>query len=157
MDDQAHVRLVHAHAEGVGRGDHPHAAGEEGLLHRALVRWQHATVEIAAGQIGIGEETRDFFHRLLACAENDCAALFTQCVLQQAQHLRVLGCRWRRAHFIVKILTAYAALESVEHNAQALLEVLADVVHHIRLGGRREAEHRRRLVLLARADESRDV
>ncbi|MPN55448.1 hypothetical protein SDC9_203130 [bioreactor metagenome] len=56
MDDQTHVGLVHAHAEGVGGGNDAQAAGEKGFLHRAFFRRQHASVKMAAGEPGLFQE-----------------------------------------------------------------------------------------------------
>ena len=46
VDDRAHVRLVHAHPEGVGGADHPHVVGEEAALHR------RAPLAVEAGVVG---------------------------------------------------------------------------------------------------------
>ena len=91
MDHRAHVGLVTAHAEGIGGGDHPQRAGKKILLHPALVGRHHATVKIAAVEAGLLEEGGDLLHGLLPRAEDDRAAFLLQRLLQQPQHLAVLG------------------------------------------------------------------
>ena len=157
VDHQAHVGLVHPHAEGVGGRDHPQAAGQEGLLHRALVGRQHAAVKVAAGEACVLEELRELLDRLLARAEDDGAAVLAQGLLQQAQDLAVLGLHRHRAHLVAEVFAAHPAFEALEAEAEALLEVSADVIDHIRLGGGGETEHRRGRGLLPCLDEARHV
>ena len=157
VDHQPHIGFVHAHAEGVGRGDDAPAASDELLLHRTLDVGIQAAVEVGAVDPGLLEKVGDRFGGLLLGAEDDDPALFAQRLFQQAQHLTELGLGRNRVDLVDQIVPAHAAFEPVEFQTQPLAEVRGDVVDDIGLGGGGEAEDRRAMVLLRGPDELGDV
>ena len=73
MNDQAHIRLVDAHTEGVGGDDHPEATTDELLLYVFLGFWRQASVEVGGVDVFGAEILSDIFG-LGACRTVDDSA-----------------------------------------------------------------------------------
>ena len=156
VDHQAHVGLVDAHAEGVGRGDHAQLAADERLLHAALLVGVEPAVEMRCVDAGLAQEGGELLGRLLPCAEDDHAAGFAERILDQLQCPRELLLRGNRNHLVGEVVARYAAGEDFELDAESLAEMRDDVFDDVRLRRRSEGEHGRHL-LVAATDEARDV
>ena len=90
MDDQADIRLVNAHSEGVGGRDDPEVAADERFLNRALVLRQHPAVEVAAVHPRLLQKVGEFLDGFLARTEDDRPALLLQGIPQQPENLCIL-------------------------------------------------------------------
>ena len=74
VNHQAHVRLVDAHAEGVGGDDHSRVAFNELLLHGLLDLRRQAGVEVFRSDLLAAQETGDFLAAAARRAIDDSAA-----------------------------------------------------------------------------------
>ena len=159
MDDEAHVGLVDAHAEGVGCGNHPEFAFDEAALRVLLALGREAGMEIRRLDPLAVQVLGDLLAPLARRAVDDRAAraLRGEIVDQEAVDVRELVRRLRRGHQEVEVLPTGAAVESRELDAEMLPEVVADVPDHIGLGRGGETHHRRRRLAAPLADETADV
>ena len=161
VDDEAHVGLVDAHAEGIGRADHAQLAGEEALLHRTLVRCLHAAVKGFGRPAFAVEEAGELDGAVLLRAVDDRRARRVfEALAQQLQHLRRLAGTRDRAHLEAQVVTLDAAGVQRQLQPEFLPEVAADLVDHVRLGGGGDGADRRQrqfVPLAELADEARAV
>ena len=163
VDDQPHVGLVDAHAEGVGRGDDAQRAGNEGLLGFLLgLRWQLGVVR-RGGQPLVAEKARELFGLLARGAVGDGAAadLRRQVLLDQAGHLLELFRHGGLDDVELEVLALRAAVQRAHLDAQLLAEMADDVGDDFRLGGCRQTldqgQVTARCILRRLADEAGDV
>ena len=161
MDHEAHVRLVDAHAEGVGRRDRAQRPADEALLHVLLALRRHACVEVLGRHVLQLQELRHLLAPPARRAIDDGTA---GGILRQArglQHLMDVGellAACGRDHLVAEVGAFGAAVEEREFDAELLAEVAEDVVAHVGLRGRGQAQqwwHRLSTRLLA--DEAAHV
>ena len=159
VDHQPHVRLVDAHAEGVGGDDHPRAAIDEPLLDGLLDLRRQAGMEVVRGDLLVAEELGDVLASPAGRAVDDGAAggVRRQVGRQDLMDVRELLARGRPHHDELQVGPAGAAVEDPEIDAEPVAEVGADVVLHVGLGGRGQAQHRHRRIPGPFADEARHV
>ena len=145
VDDQANVRLVDAHAEGVGGDDGPQVAADEALLDVLLrLRGQPRVEVVRIHALGLQER-----RQLLAVAprgavdDRPARLIRRQVGLQYLVDVGGLLPRARPHHDELQIGTLSSAVEDLEVDAQLLPEVVDDLGLHVGFGGRREAEDRR--------------
>ena len=159
VDHQPHVRLVDAHAEGVGGGDHPRAALDEPLLDGLLDLRRQAGMEMVRGDVLVAEELGDVLAAPAGRAVDDGAAggVRRQVGSQDPVDVRELLARGRPRHDELQVGPAGAAVEDPELDAEPVAEVGADVLLHVGLGGRGQAQHRHRRIPGPFLDEARHV
>ncbi len=159
MDDQAHIRLVHAHTEGVGGDDHAQLATNESVLDVLLLVWLQSSVKMPAGPVLPDEEIGQLFRLLAAGDEHHGTALTPlEFVAEQVVGARKLLAGRYRKDLEMQVRALGRADEGLEANAQLIEEMLADIVQHILLGGGGEAPDRGELTLAGELmDETRRV
>ena len=158
MQDDADVRFVDAHAEGVRRDDDAQRIADELLLDLALGAGLHPGVEERARPAGV----RDVFGQDLGVpagrGEHDrparVAGELAPQDLEDPGGLFRLG---RRDHLVGEVRPLVPPDERRELDPELGLEVLAEIGDHVRLRGRGEASDPRRRVREALADKPRDV
>ncbi len=146
VHDRANVRLVDAHAEGVGGDHHVDVALVEAALDLPFPLGRDAGMEVPGLEAALGERLGGLFRAPLGRAVDDGAARVFP--VQRAGHrlvdvLDALRGR-RRNHDEFEIGALGAAVDHLESRLQRPLEVLADIVDDIVLGGRGQAQDRRR-------------
>ena len=160
VDHEAHVRLVDAHAEGVGRGDRAQLSVDKSVLHVLLGLRRHACVEVLGRHLLQLQELRNLLAAPACRAVDDGAArdMRRQIGLQHlADVIELLAARGRD-HFEAEVAALGAAVEDRELDAELVAEVPDDVLAHVGLGGGGEAEQRRdRLITRLLADEAAHV
>ena len=145
MDDQPHIRLVDAHAEGVGGGDHAQLAVDEATLHLLLgFRRQPGMKEVRRHLLGL-QELRHLFALPSRRAVHDGAPgpIGRQVGHQDLVDVRELLPAARRHHRELEVGALGAAVEDPEPDAELVPEVRLEVRHHVGLGGGGQAQHRR--------------
>ena len=158
VQDDADVRFVDAHAEGVRRNDDAQRIADELLLDLALRAGLHPGVEERARPAGV----RDVFGQDLGVpagrGEHDrparVAGELAPQDLEDPGGLFRLG---RRDHLVGEVRPLVTPDERRELDPELGLEVLAEIGDHVRLRGRGETSDPRRRVREALADEPRDV
>ena len=98
-----------------------------------------------------------FFGGFLPRAKHNRPASIAQPLLQQAQCSRLLAGLGDGQDFVVQVLAGNAAFQAGQLYAQQLLEMAANVLHHIGLGRGSKAEHGGRPLFLYLPDKARDV
>ena len=134
VDDEAHVGLVDAHAEGVGRDHHPHAARDPLLLSlRPLGMAQPAVVGRGRDAL-LPQQIGDLLRRLARAHVDDARA---RDVVHEAQQLAVLVVRMADA--VREVGPREAAAQDVRFGE---FQVVHDVLGDPRGGRGREGQHR---------------
>ena len=156
---QAHVLLVHAHAEG-GRGDDgADFVEDEGVLVRDLLGGVHLAVERQRGDAVPRQLVREVARPLRARDVHDGRASAAEQQAAQVPVLLLLGVRVDDR--ILQVFPGGGRREEPQVQPQLRPEVVADVGDHLLLRRRREARdgNRRTLPLLLPqlADEVADV
>ena len=159
VHDRADVRLVDAHAEGVGGDHHVDVARVEAALDLPLPLGRDPGVEVPGHEAALGERLGGLLRAPLGRAVDDGAARVA--AVQRAGHrlvdvLDALRGR-RRDHGEFEIGALGAAVDDLEPRRQRPLEVRADVLDDVVLGGRGQAQDRRRATAVMLGDETRDV
>ena len=141
MDHEAHVRLVNAHAEGVGGDDDPQVAADETLLDVFLGLRRQSPVEIVRRYTLLLQELRHLCAVPPRGAVDDGAArhMLRQVFLQYLVNIVELRRAAGRHHHEVQVGAPGAAVEDPECNAQLLTEIVDNLVLHVRLGGGSQA------------------
>ena len=147
VDDQPHVRLVDAHAEGVGGDDHPQFAIDEAPLHVLSGFGRHAGMKVVGGEVFRFQKLRDFLRLPARGAVDDGTARRIRRQIGHENPVNAIRLRapGRRHHDELQIGAVGTAVEDGEFNAEPVAKVLPDVLHHVRLGRGGQAQHRRRL------------
>ena len=160
VQDQPHVGLVDAHAEGVG-GDHdPQLAVDEAPLQVLLGLGRNLAVKGGRGVSLVPQEGSQFLGLAAAGAVDDGASggIGRQVVRQDVVDMGELGRGRRFDHHEIEIATLAAAVQHLQRNTHLIAKILDDLGHHIGFGRRGEAQHRRqRLLARPLADEASDV
>jgi len=161
MDDNAHVLLVHAHAEGIGRADDLQLAGDEGLLDAPLLRGADPGVEVldcpalaleslgqrldplARGRVDDGGPCVRRRLRLRAVGPG------IEVLQQDRMDASVLLMATGELDLEAQVVALDAALIQRQAEPQLVAEIGQDLGGHVLFGGRGEAGHRRHRRLLA--------
>ena len=144
VDHQPHVRLVYAHAEGVGGGDGPEPALDEVVLHLLLALGREPGVEVVRLCPLVPQESGDPLGVPPGGAVDDGPALEIirkvafQYVVEVGQLLDLTGWYDRE----LKVGPLRAPVNHIQNDAQGLLEIVDDLLLDVGLGGGREAQHR---------------
>ncbi len=166
MDDEAHIGLVHAHAEGVGGDDHPQFAGDERTLDLLFQTRFEPGVIMGAGPAHVLEKAGYFLGAGALAGKNNgttdlrCAAGEAELHLQKAVDQRIFLRRADGNDFVVQVFPLVAAIEDAQAHAQRFLEVGTDVFDDLLLGGCGKATHWRHFfgrLGVAFADEARHI
>ena len=160
MDHQPDIRLVDAHAEGVGRRDRAQVATDETLLHVLLGLRRQAGVKI----IGLDVLQLQVFGNLLGAsprrAIDDGApgGVRRQIRRQYLMDVREFLAAGSRDHLEAEIRPFCAAVEDRQLDAELVPEMPRNVLDHVGLGGRGQAQRRRRgAVAGLLPDEAADI
>ena len=145
VHDRADVRLVDAHAEGVGGDHHLDVALVEAALDLPFPLGRDTGMEVPGHEAALGERLGSFLRAPLGRAVDDGSARVSS--VQRTCHrlvdvLYTLRGR-RRNHDEFEIGALGAAVDHVEPRLQRLLEVLADIFDDVVLGGRGQTQDRR--------------
>ena len=128
VHDEAHVGLVHAHAEGIGRDHHAQRARDEVLLDLPLGPRLEPGVEVLAGPALAVDQLGHGLGVLARGGEDDCTAgVVAECLAQQLDHA---GRLLRASHgddFVFQVGALMPARVQGEVEAQLGLEVLPEV------------------------------
>ena len=145
MDHQPDVRLVDAHPKGVGGCDHTQIAADETLLDMLLGLGRQLGVEEGGRYILVLQKLRHFFGSPARCAVDDGTAgrARWQSGQQELVDMRELLSTGRRHDHELQVGALGAAVKDGQLNAEFVPEVSGDVLHHIGLGGRGQAQDRR--------------
>ena len=145
MNHHAHVRFVDAHAEGVGRDDHPQCAVDETLLDGLLRFRQEPGVEIVRGDVLGAEKFRHLPGRSARGAIDDRSAgrLRRQVGRQNLMNMGELFPARRRHDNEIEIGPSGAAVEDSEGDTQIVPKIGNDLLLHVGFGRGCEAQHRR--------------
>ena len=145
VDHEAHVRLVDAHAEGVGRRDRAQGAADEALLHVLLGLRRHTGVKMLRRHVLQLQELRHLLAPPARRAIDDGAAggVLRQIGLQHLMDVGELLATRGRDHLVAEVAALGAAVEDREFDAELLAEVPGDVLAHVGLRGRGQAQQRR--------------
>ena len=159
VHDQPDIGLVDAHAKRIGRGDHPQLPGAEGLLHVALALGRQACMEVVRCQPLPFQELRHLFRRPPRGAVDHGARgpLGRQVRVDRCQDVGKLGRLLRRQHGKGQVRPHRSAIQQHHRGPQAGLEMVADVAHHLGLGGGGQAQQRGHGVAREFLDEAADV
>ena len=160
MNDEPHVGLVDAHAEGVGGGDDLQVSVDEALLHVLLGVGRQAGMEMVGADVLGVQELRHLLGAAAAGAVDDGAAgpVGRQVGRQQVVDERELLAARRRDDLEAQVVARSAAVEDVELDAQPLVEMFHDLGDDRRLGGGGQAQDRGNgVVTRLVADEAADV
>ena len=109
MDDDAHIGLVDAHAEGVGGDDDLEVAGDEGLLDVLFQAGIEPGMEMGAGPAHVLEEGGDFLGTFAPRGKDHGAAVAVTAprgakfLFQQAVDQRVLFRLGDRDDFVMEV------------------------------------------------------
>ena len=137
MDDKPHVGLVDAHAEGVGGSDHFQVAVDEPLLNVLLgVRRQTGMKMTGAEVLGV-QKLGYLLGSVAAGAVDDSASRLVgrQVGRQQVMDEGELLASRRRDDLEAQVVPLRTAVEDLEIDAQAFLEMLDDLRDDGGLGG----------------------
>ena len=160
MHHQAHVVLVDPHTEGIGGADHLQLASDEGVLDAAFLGHLEPGMEtLGAPALGL-EMAGQFLHPAPTRGIDHGRALLAQMFLEQGVEPRELLLATGEQDVELQVRALLPTLEQTQRDPEFLLEVLADLLDHLGLGGRREAgdrRHRHALALGQLADEARGV
>ena len=160
VDHQPNVRLVDAHAEGVGRRDRAKLAADEAPLDVLLGLGRQARVIVLGRHVLQLKELGHILALPARCAIDDGAAgsVGRQIGLQNLMDVTELLAACGRHHLEGQVAALGPAVEDRELDADLVPEVLRDVVGDVRLGGCRQAKHRRhRLITGLFPDEASDI
>ena len=160
MDDKPHVRLVYAHAKGIGGDDDPQVAAYEALLDILLGLRLQPRMEVAGLDSLVPQELRYFFSVPPRCAVDDGAArtIDRQIGLYDLVNVIELLTAARLHCNEIQILATYSAVEDLQLDVQLLTKVGLDLLLDVRLGSCGQAQHRRhRLVTRPLTDEAPHV
>ncbi len=138
MDDEAEIRLVDAHAEGVGGDDHPDVPRHEALLvPGAFPRAQPAVVASY-----LEPQAVEMLGDLLAVLDGGDVddALPFHLPEEAAETLPLRLVPGSRDHLQAQVLAIDA---DVDHHDLLAAELMADVLHHLGRRGGRERQNRR--------------
>ena len=160
MNHQTHVRLVDAHAKGIGSDDGPQFPTYEALLDVLFSVRRQTCMEAARLDSLCLQELRDLL-RLSPCrAVDDCAArlVFREIGRQNLVDMSELLSAARLHHHKFQVGTSRPAVKDLKADIKLLLKVVHDFGHHIGLGGRRQTQHgRHRVLSRPLTDEAPDV
>ena len=160
VNDQPHVGLVDAHAEGVGGGDDFQLPVDEALLHVLPGVWSEAGMEVIGADVLVSQELRYLLGAMAAGAVDDGAAglVGRQIGGQQVVNEGELLAARRRDDLEAQVVARRAAVEDVELDAESFLEVLDDLRDDRGLGGGSQAQDGGNLAVSGLvADEAADV
>ena len=138
MDHQAHVRLVDAHAEGVGGDDGPQFPPYEAILDVLLGLRRQPGMEVFRVDPLRLQELRDLL-RLPPCrAVDDGAArlVVRKIGRQYLVDMSELLSAARLHDHKLQIRALSATVQDPQADIELLLKVVLDFVHHVGLGGR---------------------
>ena len=149
MDHQPHVRLVDAHAEGIGCRDGPQLARYEPLLNTLLGFRRQTRMEVVGRHLLRLEELRHLFGPTPGGAVDDGASgrVRRQVRHQDLVDVVVLFGSGGLNYHEFEILAPCSTIEHSELCPEFLPEVSSDVGHDIGLRGRGEANHRWDLIV----------
>ena len=160
MDHQPDIRLVDAHAEGIGRRDRAQVAADETPLHVLLGLRRQAGVKM----FGLDVLQLQIFGNLLASpprrAIDDGAPgrVRRQVRRQYLMDMCKLLAAGSRDHLEAEVRPFGAAVEDRQLDAELVPEMPRNVLDHVGLGGRGQAQHRRReTVARLLADKPADI
>ena len=138
MDHQAHVRLVDAHAKGVGGDDGPQFPSYEPILDVLLGLRRQPGMEVFRVDPLRLQELRDLL-RLPPCrAVDDGAArlVVRKIGRQYLVDMSELLSAARLHDHKLQIRALSATVQNPQADIELLLKVVLDFVHHVGLGGR---------------------
>ena len=149
VDNQPHVRLVDPHAEGVGGRDDPQLALDEALLHALLDLGRQLGMEVIRRDVLLLEEFRHLLGLPARRAVDDGATGHVRRKIRHQYLVKVseLLAAGGRYHREFQVLALSAAVEDRQLDAELVAEMGRNVLHHFRLRGCGEAEHRRNRTL----------
>ena len=143
VDDQAHILLVDAHAEGVGRADDRGGAADETVLDALLQRGLQAGVEGFGRVPVLLQEFGQFLGVLAGRAVDNNAALVVVAGPQHVVNRLVLTVPVRGQDFVVQVGALDTAGKMEEPETKLALDDVGDLRGHILLGRGGEALHGR--------------
>ena len=160
MHHQPDVRLVDAHAEGVGRRDHPQIADAEAFLDRLLLVRGQTGMKAFRCQPLLLQKLRHLLGRTTGRAIDDRArcTFLGQALFDDVEDVAKLGAAPRGADLEAEVGTGRPAVQQQQLGPQPVLEMVADILDHLRLGRGGQADDRRGVHVTRRLlDEARDV
>ena len=156
VNNEAHVRLVYSHAEGVGGDDRPQLPTDEALLYVLLGLGRQSGMEVIRVNAFLPQE---FCHLLCLRSRRavDYRAAGFVCRKIGRQYLMYigeLGGAARRYHHELQVGALRSTVEHLKLHAQLFSEVFDDFGLHVRLcGGGKAHDRRHRLIPCSLADE----
>ena len=141
MDHQTHIRLVDAHAKGVGGSDDTQFASDEGLLRVLLGFGGQPGMIGRRRQPLVAQEPGELLGLLAggAIGNGTAALLGGQRLGNQLGHPGKFFTRGSLDHIEAEIVAPGAAIQHIQFDVQRFAEMADDVCHHFRLGSRRKA------------------
>ncbi len=146
MDHQTHIILVDPHPEGVGRTDDPDLAIDKLFESRFFLCTVHSGVKARDREgLLLTEEIGQLVHAALRCAvDNAGAGLFlTKELLEQVKDMALFIETGTLNDGIFEVGTFNPAFQSEKRSGLFIEKLGANILNHIRFGGRGIAEDRR--------------
>ena len=156
VDNEAHIRLVYAHAEGVGGDDRPQLPTDEALLHVLLGLRRQSGMEVIRVNAFLPQELRHLLCLRSRRAVDYRAAGFVgrKVGRQYLVNIGELGGAARRHHYELQVGALRSTVEHLKLHAQLFSEVFDDFGFNVRLcGGGKAHDRRHRLLPRSLADE----